>query len=65
MHKFVPLGRYDVYETPAGSYDELTLNASFYFTENIKGLVEYWMQIDAPDGVDKDNRITIQLAAGF
>jgi hypothetical protein len=65
VHKFVPLGRYDAYETVGGSFDELTLNATFYFTENIKALVEFWTQLDTPGGVDEDNRITIQLAAGF
>lgn len=65
--KIVPLIRYDGYEDNDGNdqFDELTLNISFYLTENIKGFLEYWAQLDVPSGVDEDSRFTIQLAAGF
>jgi len=63
----VPLIRYDSYEENDGGdqFDELTLNLSFYFTQNIKGFVEYWTQTDVPNGVTKDKRFTMQLVAAF
>jgi hypothetical protein len=63
----VPLVRYDSYEENDGDdeYKELTLNVGYYFTENIKGFVEYWTQTDKPDDVMRDNRFTIQIVAAF
>jgi len=63
----VPLIRFDSYEKNDGNdeYRELTLNLGYYFTENIKGFVEYWTQTDKPDDVMRDNRITLQIVAAF
>jgi len=63
---WVPLVRYDSYERTGGdSYDELTLNLSYYFAQNVKGFIEYWKQIDVPDGKTEDSRLTFQLSIGF
>ena len=63
----VPVVRFDSYEENDGNdeYKELTLNVGYYFTENIKGFVEYWTQTDKPDDVMRDNRITLQIVAAF
>jgi hypothetical protein len=64
---FVPLVRFDSYEQNDGNdeYQELTLNVTYYLKENVKAYVEYWNQMDAPDGVDKDSRVTLQAYVGF
>lgn len=64
---WVPLIRLDSYETNDGidSFDELTLNLSYYFSQNIKGYVEYWDRYDAPTSAQEDSRITFQLVAAF
>lgn len=64
---WVPLIRYDTYETANGaqSFDELTFNLSYYFTQNVKGFIEYWDRIDAPTPAQEDTRITVQGAVGF
>jgi hypothetical protein len=64
---WVPVVRYDTYEKNDGndSYGELTLNLTRYFAQNIKGYVEYWKQVDVPDGNDKNDRLTAQLAIAF
>ncbi len=63
----VPLIRVDSYEKADGAadYSELTLNSSYYFTQNIKAIAEYWTQVDVPDGETKDNRLTVQISAAF
>jgi hypothetical protein len=63
----VPLVRFDSYEENDGhdDFEELTLNIGYYFTENIKGFVEYWTQTDKPDDVKRDNRVTLQIIASF
>ena len=63
----VPLVRFDSYEENDGDdeYEELSFNVGYYFTENIKGFVEYWTQTDKPSDVDRDNRITVQITAAF
>ncbi len=64
---WVPVIRYDSYEKNDGndSYGELTLNLTRYFAQNIKGYIEYWSQLDVPAGVDKNDRLTAQLALAF
>ncbi|HED32671.1 MAG TPA: hypothetical protein ENJ08_00445 [Gammaproteobacteria bacterium] len=64
---WVPLIRYDSYEKNDGQdqYDELTLNLGYYIQENAKGFIEYWDQIDTPDGIKGDSRLTLQLQVGF
>lgn len=63
---WVPLIRYDTYESSDGANetDELTLNVTYYFEQNIKGYVEYWDR-SAQNSVDDDDRLTVQLAVGF
>jgi hypothetical protein len=64
---WVPLVRYDSYERNDGEeeFNELTLNLSYYLTQNIKGYVEYWDQLDTPDEVEADNRVTLQAQMAF
>ena len=64
---WVPMIRLDSYETNDGmdSFDELTLNLSYYFTQNIKGYVEYWDRYDAPTTAQQDSRVTVQIVAAF
>lgn len=63
----VPLLRYDSYEKKDGKdrFDEVTLNVSYYFTQNIKGFVEFWTQTDIPNGATRDHRFTVQIVAAF
>ena len=64
---WVPLVRYDSYETNDGTaeFDELTLNLTYYFNQNIKAFVEYWDRFDAPTTAQEDDRITVQIIAAF
>ncbi len=64
---WVPLVRYDSYETNDGAsdVDELTLNLTYYFNQNIKAYVEYWDRFDAPTAAQEDDRITVQIIAAF
>lgn len=64
---WVPLIRYDTYETSDGinSFDEITLNLGYYFNQNIKAYVEYWDRFDAPTAAQEDSRITLQIIAAF
>jgi len=64
---WVPLIRYDSYETNDGAdtFDELTLNLTYYINQNIKGYIEYWDRFDAPTPAQEDSRITLQFVAGF
>ncbi len=64
---WVPLIRYDSYETDDGTntFDEVTLNLTYYITQNIKAYVEYWDRFDAPTSAQEDSRITLQFVAGF
>ena len=63
---WVPLIRYDTYESKNGTNetDELTLNVTYYFEQNVKGFVEYWDR-SAQDSANDDDRLTVQLALGF
>lgn len=64
---FVPLVRYDTYESNDGddSTDELTLNLAYYITQNVKVYVEYWDRFDAPTNAEEDSRWTLQIVAAF
>ena len=64
---WVPLLRYDSYEKVNGrdQFDELTLNLGYYFTQNVKGYIEYWKQLDVPAGRTEDNRWTLQMYVAF
>jgi hypothetical protein len=63
---WVPLIRFDSYDKKNGtaSYDEMVLNVTYYFEQNIKGYVEFWDKSDA-DPTKDDDRLTVQLAVGF
>lgn len=64
---FVPMIRVDNYEKNDGAeeYKEITLNLGYYFTENIRGFLEYWDQYDVPGNKDEDSRFTVQVEATF
>lgn len=63
---WVPLIRFDSYEKSNGadSTDELTLNVTYYFEQNIKGYLQYWDK-SAQNSANDDDRLTVQLAVGF
>jgi len=64
---FVPMVRFDSYEKKDGAeeYKEITLNLGYYFTENIRGYLEYWDRYDVPAGKSEDSRFTVQIEAIF
>ncbi|MFV1984466.1 MAG: hypothetical protein ACC657_13070 [Thiohalomonadales bacterium] len=64
---FVPVVRLDNYEKADGkdSYDEVTLNLTYYINENFKSFIEYWEQISVPNSIVADNRTTLQFTVGF
>ncbi len=64
---FVPVVRLDSYEKSNGndSYDEVTLNLTYYINENFKSFIEYWDQVSVPGTVVADNRTTLQFTIGF
>ncbi len=67
MPTWVQLVRLDSYEQGDGlnEYNELTLNITRYLAQNIKAYLEYWDRFDTPTGIDKDNRLTLQLYVGL
>lgn len=62
---WAPLIRFDSYERSNGTddTDEITLNVTYYFEQNIKGYVEFWDR--SSQGSNNDDRLTAQLAVGF
>ena len=63
---WAPLIRLDQYEKVNGSEDitELTLGINYYFSENFRGMVEFWDR--SGDGATKDDdRLTFQVYAAF
>jgi outer membrane protease len=64
---WVPLLRLDSYEQNDGkdSYSAATVNIGYYFTQNIKGFVEYSNVYDAPTSADEVSRSTVQFEAAF
>ena len=63
---WAPLFRYDSYEKGGGTeeVDELTLSINYYFTENIRGMVELWDR-DSTNNANDDDRLTLQFIAAF
>ncbi|NIM57946.1 MAG: hypothetical protein GTO16_03255 [Candidatus Aminicenantes bacterium] len=57
---FVPLVRVENYERDDGAsdYTDLTLNLSYFLTQNVKLSLEYWTNLSVPTGITKSNRIT-------
>lgn len=64
---WVPLVRLDYYEQSNGvnTFKEGVLGATYYFSQNIKGMVEYMKQLEVPTGQVEDKRFTLQLVATF
>jgi len=64
---WVPLLRLDSYEEndDADSFSTATVNLGYYFTQNIKGIVEYGKTYDAPTSADEGSRSTVQIEAAF
>jgi len=63
---WAPLIRYDNYDKKAGAetITELTLGMNYYFSDNVRGMFEYWDRSGDGTTVD-DDRITLQLLAAF
>jgi len=63
---FVPLVRYDRFESDDGSSvsKDLTLNLTYYFRENVKAYIEY-RDHNAPTSAEDDSRVTLQAYFGF
>lgn len=63
---WAPLIRLDSYETGGGTVevDEITVGLNYYFTENIRGMIELWDRDSSAAGKD-DDRVTLQLFAAF
>lgn len=63
---WAPLIRFDSYETGGGAVDvdEITLGLNYYFTENVRGMLELWDRDSNAAGKD-DDRVTLQLYAAF
>lgn len=63
---WAPLLRYDAYEKVGGAEDisEITLGMNYYFTENVRGMLEIWDR--SGDGATADDdRLTLQVFAAF
>ena len=63
---WAPLFRYDSYEIGGGTedVDELTLSINYYFTENVRGMFEFWDR-DSTNNANDDDRLTLQFIASF
>lgn len=65
-NNWAPLIRYDSYDKNDGaeSISEITLGMNYYFSDNVRGMFEYWDR-SGEGTTDDDNRITLQLLAAF
>lgn len=63
---WAPLVRYDSYDEAGGvrTITELTLGVNYYFTENVRGMIELWDRSGEGTTLD-DDRLTVQLFAAF
>ena len=63
---WVPLIRYDQYDNALGSKEvkDLITSVNYYFTENIRGMLEY-LNRDSSINSEDDERVTLQLYAAF
>ena len=63
---WVPLIRFDNTESNNGADETkaVTLNLQRYFTQNVKGYIEYYDETDKTGG-GEDSRLTLQLEVGF
>lgn len=57
----VPLVRLDFMD----EFTNLTSNINFYLTENVKAYLEWWQNVDTPAGLERDNRVTVQVDFAF
>jgi len=64
---WVPVARLESYTKNDGDdkYSDLVLGVSYYLKENVKGMLEYKADTTTPDGVDKENRATLQINIGL
>ncbi|MEE8429519.1 MAG: hypothetical protein V3S33_08475 [Gammaproteobacteria bacterium] len=64
---WAPIIRLDQWEEDDGSseFSAVTLNLSYYFTQNIKGFIEYFDLYDADNSDDENSRFTLQIEAAF
>lgn len=64
---WVPLIRYDSFEKSDGNdtAEALTFNVQYYLTENTRGYLEYFHQLDAFTGSQETDRLTLQLFLAF
>jgi hypothetical protein len=63
---WAPLFRFDSYEKNDGAdtINEMTLGVSYYFTENVRAMAEFWDR--SGDGTTADDdRLTVQVFAAF
>ena len=60
----VPLVRFDFLDDFTGTNDIAAI-LNFYLTQNIKAYFEWWQNLSAPDGREKNNRATIQVDLAF
>ena len=63
---WVPIIRYDQYDNTLGSKEvkDLITGLNYYFTENVRGMVEY-LNRDSSINTEDDERVTLQLFAAF
>ena len=64
---WVPVARYENYTKSDGNdkYADLVLGVSYYLSQNVKTMLEYKSDVNTPDGVDKENRATLQINVGL
>ena len=63
---WAPLIRFDSYDKTGGTekVEEITFSANYYFTENIRGMLEFWNK-DSDNNAEDDDRLTLQIYASF
>jgi len=63
---WAPLLRFDSYDRSGGTetVDEITTGINYYFTENVRGMFEFWDR-DSTNNSRDDDRVTVQLFAAF
>ena len=64
---WVPVARYENYTKNDGNdkYADLILGVSYYLSESVKTMLEYKSDVNTPDGVNKENRATLQIDVGL
>ena len=64
---WVPVARYENYTKNDGNdkYADLILGVSYFLSESVKTMLEYKSDVNTPDGVNKENRATLQIDVGL